>query len=430
MRATPAPRARTSRAPRRQRVPPALTRGAERVDALAILEEVPGDLGLLLWRSVRNVALWASTPPEARGALFAGEAAALRRDELARHTLDAELLAPMSVIVSLLASPASADVLRVVNACRRVALWADQRGALATALEFTQAAALAAPESAGLACGVGRLARRRAEYDRAESWFTRAIVQGRQSEDWRAYALAFSGVGNVYVRKGNFPAARRAHRRCLRVAARHGFRELEGDAYHDLFAVEVEVGAGFEADWLAEQAFRAYGPGHRKVVRLAYDAAYHWALQGYFTGAYRVGKALLQHFRALAERPILFSLIARAAGGCGLRDEFEDAAAAAARLVAGGAAPDMAARTLLGLAHGAESLGEWDCAEGWAEEALRHATRRQEGRIVMETEAALAHIRARRGAARGPGVVEPAATGSLADQFVEALSAPALAAAA
>jgi tetratricopeptide (TPR) repeat protein len=415
------PRSRKAASNRRQRVPPALTHGGDRFDALAILDEVRDDLGLVLWRSARNVSLWAETPPEARAGLFSGGAAHLRKDDLARLELEPELLAPMSVIASLLARPGEVDLLRLVNACRRVSLWAEQRGALATALEFAQAAALVAPDSAALAFSVGRLARRHGEYDRAESWYTRAIVQGRESKDWKSYATAFSGMGNVYIRKGNLPAARKAQMRCLRAAHRHGLTDVEAGAYHDLFAIEVEAGAGLEADRLAEQAFRLYGPKHPFVVRLAYDVAYHWALQGYFSGAYHVARALLPHFRTVAERPVLFGLIARSAGGYGLRHEFEEAAYAAARLIAGGAAPDMAARTLLGLAHGAASLDDWDNAENWAEEALRHATARQEGRVVIETETTLDYIRAARTHPRSQ-VPERAPGSSLADEFVEALT--------
>ncbi|HEU0053090.1 MAG TPA: tetratricopeptide repeat protein [Longimicrobium sp.] len=278
----------SSTASRRQRVPPALTRGPERFEGLPILDEIKGDLGLVLWRSVRNILLWAATPAERRGSLFAGGAAAVRFDDLVGAHPEPELLAPLSVIVSLLERPGEADLPRVVNACRRIAFWAENRGALGTALEFTQAAALAAPESASLAFAVGRLSRRRAEYDRAESWYARAVILGRQTLDWKSYALAFSGMGNLYVQRGNYPAARRAQLRCLRASRRNGLRAIEAGANHDLFAIAVETGAGFEADELANQALQAYGPSNPMVPRLAYDVAYHWALQGYFPGALRV----------------------------------------------------------------------------------------------------------------------------------------------
>jgi len=410
-------------APRRTRVPPALTRGGETLAGAPILDEVPGDLGVALWRSLRNVLLWAGTPPPHRGALFAGGAAMARELELARLRPDPELVAPLSVIVRLLESPGGMDLLRVVNACRRVSLWAEQRGHLATALEWAQAAAQAAPQVAGLAYAVGRIARRRAEYDRAESWFARAIVQARRSSDWQTYALGYSGIGNLLVQKGNFPAARRAHWRCLKASLRHGMTSLQGDAYHDLFVTEIETGAGLAADDLAERSFQAYGPGHPKLPRLAYDVAYHWMLEGLFDEALRLALALEQHFTAPWERALTLGLIGRAGGGAGNRAAFEDARERLDALLRTGASPDSAARSLLGVAYGAASLADWTQAEAYGEQALRIATERREGRVVMAAEAALEFVRGRSGA-REP-IARPAAAALLADRMVAALGPPA-----
>jgi tetratricopeptide (TPR) repeat protein len=411
-----------SRESRRQRVPPALTRGPDRLDGIGILDEVKGDLGLVLWRSARNVRLWAETPGDRRGELFAGGAARARREELERVELHAELLAPMSVIVALLEDPERADVGRLVNACRRVSLWAEQRGALATALEFAQAAALASPDSAALAYEVGGLARRSAQYDRAESWYTRAIVQGRQAGQWRAYALALIGLGNMAIRRGNFPAARRTHRRSLRAAQRHGVREAEAMAYHDLFAIEVETGAGPEADGYAAAAFAAYDPESPRVPRLAYDVAYHWTLQGFFARALPVARALEPHFGQPADLVLVHGLVARAAGGTGARDAHADAARRTWSLVESGTARESAARALLGVANGAASLGELERAEAAALRAVEIARERKEGRVFVDAEAALESIRlgARaREAAQHPTV---SVAEELAAGFVRALA--------
>jgi tetratricopeptide (TPR) repeat protein len=407
--------------PRRTRIPPALTRGAESMPAIGILDEIPGDLGVLLWRSVRNVSLWAGTPPARRGALFDGGAADVRESDAARVEVEPEMVAPLSVMVRLLESPGGMDVGRVVNACRRISAWAEQRGALATALEFMQAAALAAPQVAALAYAVGRLARRRAEYDRAESWFGRAVVQARRSRDWRSYALAFSGLGNLNVQKGNFPTAKRAHVRCLRAALRHDLHDLQGSAYHDLFVTEIETGAGGSADAFAEQAFRAYGEGNPRVPRLAYDVAYHWMLEGFFSDAQRLAQALERHFEAPAEQALVLGLVARSAGGAGDRVGFERARRGVEALPSG-AGEDSAARALLGVAYGAASLGEWEMARDYAEKALHLATERREGRVVMAAEAALQSVSAGLSAQANPP--RPSAT-RLADAFVEALTRPA-----
>lgn len=414
---------RSTRPDRRQRVPPALTRGTERVDGISILDEIGGDLGLLLWRAGRNVALWAETPADQRASLFDGGAARNRGDELAASEVHAELRGPLSVFTELLAHPGEVDLLRLVNACRRVALWAEHRGALATALQFSQAAALTAPESASLAYAVGRLARRRAEYDRAESWYTRAVVQGRQTRDWRSYALAFSGMGNLHSQRGNYPAAKRAHLRSLRVAERKGLPEMVGDAYHGLFAIETEMHAGFEADVLAERAFIAYGPREPRVKRLAYDVAYHWALLGYFKGAATVAEALVPLFDDAAERTALLALVGRAAGGLGNRDRFDLALDEARILLLRASTEEVAAMALLGFAHGAASLGDSGLSVELATRAATIANRRSEWRVAMEAEAVAESARARPSVARevpvSPGG-EPLHT--LADAFVDVLA--------
>lgn len=404
---------------RRTRIPPALTRGAESMPAIGILDEVPGDLGVLLWRSVRNVSLWAATPAASRGALFAGGAADVREADLSRVEVDPEMVAPLSVMVRLLESPGGMDVGRVVNACRRISAWAEQRGALATALEFMQAAALSAPQVAVIAYAVGRLARRRAEYDRAESWYGRAIVQARRSGDWRTYALGYSGLGNLNMQKGNYPVARRAQVRGLRAALRHNLTDLQGIAYHDLFGTYVETGAGAEATQFAARAFTAYGPDHPFVPRLAYDVAYHWGLEGYFGESLRVSQALEHCFEAPAENALVLGLIARAAGGSGDVQAFEEAREKVDRVLRGGVGHDSAARALLGVSYGAASLQRWELAEQAALQALEIANARREGRVVLAAESALEFARTR------PEPLAPVeakeAQSVLAGDFVEAL---------
>lgn len=409
-------------AKRRTRVPPAITRGAEPMPGLEVLEEVRGPLGVVLWKCVRNVTAWASTPASRRGGLFAGSAAGVRAAELEGIELDAELVAPLSVLQRLLESPGAMDTARLVNACRRVSLWAEQRGHLGTALEFMQAAAQTAPQSAALAYSVGRLARRRAEYDRAESWYARAIVQARRTRDWRAYARAYSGLGNLFMQRGSFPASKRAHTRCLVAARRYSLPDLEGDALHDLFGIAFETGAEDEACTLGVEALESYGRGSVKTLRLAYDSAYMWAGRGNFVDALRVATAILPHMNDQEERLVVYGLVARAAGGSGNVDAYEAAAGETWEMVRSGNAGEAAARALLGLAHGAASLGRWEEAAEALETTIRHANERRESRIVLTAEAMLESVRGERrtqeasAAAGGTGSVD------LAGRLVDALT--------
>lgn len=407
--------------PRRPRVPPVLTRGTERFEGLAILDELTDDLGLLLWRSLRNVLTWTRTPQEQRAGLFAGAAAPIRQGDLARLSPDPELHAPLSIILALLETPEKADVARLSNACRRVALWAEDRGSLATALDYAQAAAAVAPDVALLSYHVGRVARRLADYDRAEGWFLRAIIQGRQQKEWRAYALAFSGMGNLFVQKGNYPEARRFHQRCLRAAVRYSLRELEGDSAHDLFGIAIETADWCTADAYARQAFQAYGSNYRKIPRLAKDVEYLWLRQGHFARALTVSLALLPHFSTPAGRLLVLADIARAAGGAGDRDTHQWAAAEAWRIEAQQTAPDIIARGLLDVAHGAASLLDWESAERAATRALEIAAERKEGKVIVEAESVVASVQRGRRTQSAQALVEDVSGDELAEQFVRAL---------
>jgi tetratricopeptide (TPR) repeat protein len=418
---TASPRPQGPTRSRRPRVPPAITRGSEAIPALAVVEEIPGDLGVVLWRSVRNVVLWARTPEASRASLFDAGAADARAAELARVQPEAELLAPLSVVVALLENPRDVEVRRLVNACRRVAAWAEARGALGTALEFAQAAALARPDSAPLAFAVGRLARRRAEYDRAESWYMRAIVQARQAGDWRSYALAFSGIGNMYVRRGNYRVARKAFVRSLRAARRHHLRDVCAMAYHDLYLCAADTGEGSDAGPLAEQAFRAYGAAHPHVPRLAYDVAYNWVQLGNFVPAARVAEALLPHFTGPTERALVLGLLARAAGGAGERRAFEAAAEAVEAMVAEMPPIEGFTGALLGVANGAASLGDHERAVHAAGRARELARHRREGRVELAAEAVADSANARRNSDASPGAPAPGAF-ELAEKFVRALA--------
>ncbi|HEU0053745.1 MAG TPA: hypothetical protein VFQ39_11225, partial [Longimicrobium sp.] len=110
-------------APARKRpfqVLPPITRGPEALDGSLLLEEVPGDLGLLLWQSLRNVRLWAEAEPESRPRLFSAAAAARRREMLRAVAVEEALGPPLEVIHALLADPGAAEGTRLSYACARV----------------------------------------------------------------------------------------------------------------------------------------------------------------------------------------------------------------------------------------------------------------------------------------------------------------------
>ncbi|HEX8243191.1 MAG TPA: tetratricopeptide repeat protein, partial [Longimicrobium sp.] len=308
---------------RRWRVPPALTHGdTDAFEGLSVLDEITGELGLVLWQSLRDAMLWGRAGKAEREALFTPGADQARVADVLAAGAPEELEEPLKTLAAMLGAAATAREENVSLACRQVAQWAEARGLLAAALAYAQAAAVVNPADPATAYAVGRLARRRAEHARAETWFRRTIALARQAGDWPTYALAFNGLANLYTLRGNFPAARRFHIRALRAAGRNSLHDIEGAALHDMFGIAIETGDVKEAHELARAAFQAYGPHHHRLPHLAHDVAYFWVTQGNFPAALSVFKSLINHFEEPAMRLALLGDLGRAAGGAGDRETF------------------------------------------------------------------------------------------------------------
>lgn len=385
---------------RRWRVPPAITHGDEPFQGAGILEEFGGRLGLVLWQSVRDVSLWASADEDRRGELFAEGAEGRRRAAIRSEGLDPALEASLLEVAELLGNPNALTTELTARACLHVAQWADDRGATATALAFAQSAAFAAPMDAATAYTVSRLARRRAEHARAESWFRRTVALARQSGDWSAYSLAFLGLGNLYMQRGNYPAARRFYVRALRSARRHALHSVAGMTFHDLFVLATLTGRADEAERFARGAYDEYGSDHPRLPALAHDVGFFWMDQGYHARALPVFRALLPHLTRSAERPVVLANIARAAAAVGDRPRFEDAWTQVWAGIEEREAGEGASEALLELARGAASLDEWERCEKAAARALELATERGEAKARLAAEGVLE-------AARSRAVAEP-----------------------
>lgn len=397
---------------RRWRIPPVLTQGPEVFEGLGVLNEVPGEGGVVLWQLLRDANLWAESAPELRPGLFH------RRDAAPPflHALPPELVSPVRDLQAL------AEPERVATACRTIARWAEENALLATALAFSQASALADPMDPEAACDVGRLARRSAEEARAETWYRRTIAVARQRGDWATYTRAFLGLGALHARRGNLAAARRFYMCAVRAANRNTLRDLEGRALHKLFSVAAESGQRREAVRLARAVLALFGAGHPRTSRLAFDVARHWVAGRRFERALPVLHALVPHLDGTALRLPALAELARASAGTGDADAFLDAWTQAWE----GAReePDAApVRALLSLARGAAALGAWHKAEMAARHALRLATARADERGHRAAESLLDAI-SRRAAPpppRGAETPEPAGAEPLAAELVRAL---------
>ncbi|HEX8273316.1 MAG TPA: hypothetical protein VF615_11805 [Longimicrobiaceae bacterium] len=409
---------------RRWRIPPVPAHASHSFAGAVVLEELSGPAGFALWQAFRDVQLWSLAPPRERSQLFAPGAAAARAVALD----DPELRAPLRVLLGMVERPTATQVEEVAAACAAIARWAEAGGAIATAMAFAEAAAAAAPEDAPLAYEAGRLARRRAEHGRAETWFLRAAGLGRRSGGWETYSAAWVGMGRIQMQKGNFPRARRHFLRALRAARRHGLRVAEGQALQHLCGADGEAGdlAGAEA-W-AREAYRVWGPENVLVTRAVHDLAHIWSMQGFSRRAQAVLQALLPHFDDPRDRLYVLSSIVRAAGAAGDRRAFAEAWSQAWELAGTPTAADGCARAMLDMARGAALIGEHALAVEAAMRCIDAASgRREEAKSRLEAEALLESLRtARDVGAAGAAVEAPfrdEAGDALAAEIIRGLSA-------
>ena len=112
----PAPR----KTQRRWRVPPALTHGDDVFEGLSVLDEVPGEAGLVLWQSLRDAMLWASAPPETRSGLFAEGAQANRMAAVLSTAVPSALEPALSMLARMVGEPDTMTEEAVALACREV----------------------------------------------------------------------------------------------------------------------------------------------------------------------------------------------------------------------------------------------------------------------------------------------------------------------
>jgi tetratricopeptide (TPR) repeat protein len=374
---------------RRWRVPAHYLHGAERFDGACVLEESAGPLGLLLWQCERDVRLWATSGSAQRENLFTAGAAA--RCGAALSSLGAEarpLEGPLRVIVGMLENPLDVSADAVMLACRRIAEWAEPRGATATALTFAQAAALAQPGSAPSAYEVGRLARRIGQAGRAEGWLNRAIVLARQTRDWDTYAAAYGGLGNVNLARGNLPAAERCQLKALRIATQHELPARVGGSLHDLFVIAAEAEQSERAIGFAEAAFRTYPEEHSRRAALAHDVALFWMELGNFRCALPV---LLAAWPRLERDQQVVGLanVARAYGALGEGDGYDEFSDRASRELTRPGILDPHPGALLNLARGAASLGRWEESRSLVSRARIAAEEQRQNKVSFEADVLL-----------------------------------------
>lgn len=151
-------------------VPPALLSSGEPFDGHHILTEAQSPIGVVLWQSVRDIVLWASTPIAQRAHLFAATAYAQRLTCLNRVDLEQNARRWLALLADVLRTADQPTSEEAAKLCRKLSRWAEERLLPKTAARYAQAAALALPTNAEHALAVASVLRRNGDYLRAETW--------------------------------------------------------------------------------------------------------------------------------------------------------------------------------------------------------------------------------------------------------------------
>jgi tetratricopeptide (TPR) repeat protein len=388
---------------------PPLVHGEATAEGADLLAEVQGAAGVLLWGALRDLMLWLDTGPAARAGLFGPGAGDARRSALTRAEVPQELWAPLLTLAQAAEAPERADRARLAYAARAVARWAEREGAPGTRLAFTQAAALALPGDAGLALETGKLARDLARYAQAETWLRRAVRLARGGE-WERYGWAFVGLGVLYVRSGNYPAAQAVFRRALRSGRKHRVRAVQAASLHHLFTLAAERRDFATAYAHARAAAAAYPAGSPRAQGLANDVARLWMDTGHYARALPVLDALAPRVEDPNVRVVTFANLALAAAHLGERARYEAARARAAREIGGCVSTALLADAWCVLAAADVALGEWTRVDAAAGAAHALATARGEAEALCRAEALLEAARCR--ATPAPAECAPEPVGS------------------
>ncbi|MQA88903.1 MAG: hypothetical protein GEU90_01530 [Gemmatimonas sp.] len=374
-----------------QRLPPPILHDGETIDSAIVLTEFSGDLGLLLWKTVRSVRLWGELSEGERPQAFGDGALAQRRGWIEGTLVPDEIRPAMQKAAAVLQPRARAAT--VCTSCRELSDWANEQGLLGTAIEFLQAAAVVEPANAEVAREVARLAKRRAEYTRAETWYRQAISRARMSRSWYDFSRSYIGLGTVFMHRGNFPQARRALIRGLRAAKRFSIRGLAAAAYHELTVVAIRTDRLDESTRLACLALQTYRVGHPRLPALAHDYGVYLMKAGYAAGALRTFVASPPDFGTPLDRLARAAAIARAAGALGDPSTFTSARETADELLRYPGTLQGATPALLSLARGAASLGDSTLASNYGAAARSGATQRSEFALLHEAETFLDSLR-------------------------------------
>lgn len=300
---------------RRWCVPPAVLQPpGETLEGAHVLAEIPDDLGVLLWRTLRDVTLWADTPAEARANLFTADSAVRRLERIAAVEIPAPIAAYVDTINGLFTVAGGADAEMLTICCLEVATWARREGLVQTAVAFAQAGALASPQFSEAALHTGIAASAAGQEPRAETWLRRAVGVARRAREFATYAAALVELAELHARRGEMDRAEHGYRWAYRAARRARERRTRLRAAHGLFRLARTRGDDPAAADFAAAALRAYRRDTEGGPDVLLDLARFWIDRGAMDQA-RAALRRLAPARAhlsIGNRLLYGALVARA----------------------------------------------------------------------------------------------------------------------
>lgn len=398
---------------------PAVLKAEAEWEGGAILREFPTSLGLVLFGTLRDVMLWLLPAHSRASSLFDPASVQTRHVQLAGTFAPEELARLLEVLIGVCDS--SVDRSHVGAACVGVAGWAGGIRAPHTELAYIQAGAVALPDCLDHALSTAKLARELSQYRRSETWFRRTIKRARIVSDRSAYVLGYLGLGTLYGRTGNGPAAKSVIELALRQATRWRLQELIGRAHHDLIRVFAEVRNLRAAYDHAAEAGRRYCGYPGQQVRLAADVATLWLRAGASERALEVYEAIFSRAPDRGIKAVWAAQITRSAANSGFTQRYEEARVTAVQ-AATEADQFHRADAQVQLALADLALGQWDRASAAAEDALQTATLIGAAETAIDAERVLTSARARRrDGAFSDLIREPPALSRIADRLARSL---------
>jgi tetratricopeptide (TPR) repeat protein len=394
------------------------------VAGVEIVRELAPDVALPAWQTLRSVLMWAAEEPGQRSDLFEPCAMAEWERDLLEGEWDPDLRLPLAVAVGELSRGSQAASDTLAHACLCVADWALERNAVATSMGFAEAAALCWPQSPRYAWMAGRLVRAHGRVQEAEHWFKRAARISTKTDDWDTHALALNSLGNTFAMQGHYQQAARSQTQALESARKHRLPERVAEALHDLCVATAHLGKLDQAEEHAREALEFYCTGHPRLLALAHDFAVIWMERGDFNRALPVLRALAEHFSDPAERMLVLSSAARAAGACAEEELYDQLAREVSQIEERHPQTRTLARSLFYVGLGGWSLNDWGRAEALLARAEQVARSRGEADVTVEAEDAVLAVRQRQPGRMAPLAAERARqgiTGTLAGRFVAKL---------